>query len=118
MCRTVSARICLSTDRRYYWAISNNNVDLVELLLLHGADANKTHASGGKWCDVSSLSLAAHPDSLSVTKMLLGHGAPTRQSGAVQVAAEECGSVEVLETLASHDADVHERLNVDNIYHV
>ena len=88
-----------------FLAAGQGNVEVVQTLLSHGADVNKSDMFG--W---TALFVAAEQGNVEVVQALLSHGAEVNKSDkdgwtALFLAAEQ-GNVEVVRALLSHGADV------------
>ena len=87
-------------------AVEQGNVEVVQALLNHGADVNKSDKHGK-----TALFAAAGQGNAEVVQALLSHGADVNKSfvlGKTALhAAVEQGNVEVVQALLSHGADVN-----------
>ena len=86
-------------------AVEQGSVEVVQALLSHGADVNKSDKHGK-----TALFAAAEQGNVEVVQALLSHGADVNKSDSdgwtALFAAAEQGSVEVVQALLSHGADV------------
>jgi len=103
-------------------AIPRGKIEVVEVLLRHGADASPaargTPSSRAASYECSLLSFSTRFPTPRLTELLLQHGIPVAGSGALHHAADHARQYETLDTmrlLIEHGSDVDERLPRDSL---
>ena len=93
------------------WACEKNNLEIVELLLAHGADVTTTFQGNCAQKTYACLHFAARNNNPALVDLLLAHGAPVNQQTSRGVTplftACEQGHTEVARKLLDAGADPH-----------
>ncbi len=83
-------------------AVAKNNLQMVKLLLTHGADINAQIVLG-----LTPLNRAVNRDNLQMVKFLLAHGADAKKDVTALHEAIYKGNKKMIELLLAHGADIN-----------
>lgn len=83
-------------------AVAKNNLQMVKLLLTHGADINAQIALG-----LTPLGRAVNRDNLQMVKFLIAHGADAKKDVTALHEAIYKGNKKMIELLITHGADIN-----------